>query len=152
MPTILLILLGLPLAAAVGVAILGALASPGADATGLARRNAGVRWLALASTLACLALALVVAVQYAVEVVPERTAEELDSAIFAPAYSTAWDVLPLGSPAGGKAPAIQFYVGVDGLNLWLVVLTCLLLVPSVLVSWKSIEDRVPEFYAWLRVL
>src|SRR5947207_15800919 len=122
MPTTLLILLGLPLAGAVAVALLGSLLArstpgadatglagspPGAHATGLARRDAGVRWLALACTLASLALALVVAVQYAAEVAPERSAAELEERIFVPAFATTWDLLPLGGAAGGKGPAIQ---------------------------------------------
>src|SRR5262249_4419506 len=47
---------------------------------------------------------------------------------------------------------IQFAVGVDGLNIWLVVLTALLMVPSVLVSWTAIKDRTNEYYAWLLLL
>jgi NADH-quinone oxidoreductase subunit M len=48
--------------------------------------------------------------------------------------------------------AIQFYIGIDGLNVWLVLLTALLMVTSVLVSWTSITERVHEFHAWLFVL
>src|SRR5205823_14251641 len=40
----------------------------------------------------------------------------------------------------------------DGLNLWLVVLTAVLAVPAVLISWNQITDRVNEFYAWLLAL
>src|SRR5205823_10111239 len=73
---------------------------------------------------------------------------------FHPLYEIARDVLPLTDPAttSGKSPAIQFFVGLDGLNLWLVALTSLLMVPSVLVSWTSITERVHEFYAWLLLL
>jgi NADH-quinone oxidoreductase subunit M len=62
-------------------------------------------------------------------------------------HATTWDLVPLG--AGGS---IQFYVGLDGLNVWLVVLTAVLMLPSVLVSWQHISERVNEFYAWLLVL
>src|SRR5205823_5412838 len=34
----------------------------------------------------------------------------------------------------------------------LVLLTSLLMVPAVLVSWKSVTQRVPEFFAWLLIL
>ena len=51
-----------------------------------------------------------------------------------------------------QGTAIQFYIGVDGLNLWLIVLTALLMVPAVLVSWKSVKERDNEFFAWLLAL
>src|SRR5439155_22167547 len=51
------------------------------------------------------------------------------------------------------APAsIRFFVGIDGLNIWLVLLTSLLMVCSILSSWESIQDRVHEYYAWMLVL
>ncbi len=43
-------------------------------------------------------------------------------------------------------PAIRYHVGVDGLSLWLVVLTGLLAPLGVLASWNSIADRAKEFY------
>jgi NADH-quinone oxidoreductase subunit M len=61
-------------------------------------------------------------------------------------YGTSWNILPLGQGA------IQFYIGLDGLNIWLIVLTAALSVPSVLVSWRYISERVNEFFAWLLVL
>jgi NADH-quinone oxidoreductase subunit M len=48
--------------------------------------------------------------------------------------------------------SIQFYLKLDGMNVWLVVLTSVLMVSSVLVSWKAITERTAEFYAWLLVL
>jgi NADH-quinone oxidoreductase subunit M len=166
MPTLLLILLGLPLATAVAVALVGYLQGPPTE--GRRAPASSVRWLSLGSTLASLVLVLVVAVEYAGTVVPERATANLQHGlfvtepIFAPAFvpgateeaphATTWDVLELGRPITGQAPAIQFYIGVDGLNIWLLVLTCFLMVPCVLVSWKSIEERIPEFFAWLLVL
>jgi NADH-quinone oxidoreductase subunit M len=47
---------------------------------------------------------------------------------------------------------VQFYVGVDGISIWLVALTSLLMVPSVLVSWNAVQERTNEYYAWLLVL
>jgi NADH-quinone oxidoreductase subunit M len=43
-------------------------------------------------------------------------------------------------------------VGLDGLSLWLVILTTLLTPICVLVSWKSIDHRVKAFYAFLILL
>src|SRR5207244_1791511 len=51
-----------------------------------------------------------------------------------------------------KTAAIQFFVGIDGVNVWLIVLTALLMVSSVLVSWTAIAERQNEFYAWLLAL
>jgi NADH-quinone oxidoreductase subunit M len=44
-------------------------------------------------------------------------------------------------------PAIRYHVGVDGLSLWLVVLVSFLAPLGVLISWRAIQDRKPEFYA-----
>jgi NADH-quinone oxidoreductase subunit M len=44
-------------------------------------------------------------------------------------------------------PAIHYHVGVDGLSLWLVVLTGLLAPIGVLASWKTIQTRSKVFYA-----
>jgi NADH-quinone oxidoreductase subunit M len=44
------------------------------------------------------------------------------------------------------SPAIRYHVGVDGLSMWLVVLTGFLSIVGVLVSWRVIETRTKEFY------
>lgn len=49
-------------------------------------------------------------------------------------------------------PAIRYHVGVDGLSLWLIILSTLLTPICVLVSWKHIEDRVKEFHVFLLFL
>jgi NADH-quinone oxidoreductase subunit M len=49
-------------------------------------------------------------------------------------------------------PPIHYHVALDGLSLWLVLLTTLLTPISVLVSWKSIDHRVKEFFAFLILL
>jgi NADH-quinone oxidoreductase subunit M len=49
-------------------------------------------------------------------------------------------------------PPIHYHVGLDGLSLWLVLLTTLLTPISVLVSWKSIDHRAKEFFAFLILL
>ncbi len=43
-------------------------------------------------------------------------------------------------------------MGADGISMWLVLLTTLLVPLSVLVSWKSIHDRVKEFFVLLLLL
>jgi NADH-quinone oxidoreductase subunit M len=49
-------------------------------------------------------------------------------------------------------PPIRYHVALDGLSLWLVLLTTLLTPIAVLVSWKSIDHRVKEFFAFLILL
>lgn len=44
-------------------------------------------------------------------------------------------------------PNIHYHVGVDGLSMWLVVLTGFLAPLGVLASWKAIEGRTKEFYS-----
>ncbi len=43
-------------------------------------------------------------------------------------------------------------LGVDGVSLWLVLLTALLTPLAILSSWRSIQDRAKEYYAWMLLL
>lgn len=47
---------------------------------------------------------------------------------------------------------LRFELGIDGISLWLVFLTALLMIPAVLISWEAITDRPAEFYALLLFL
>jgi NADH-quinone oxidoreductase subunit M len=47
---------------------------------------------------------------------------------------------------------IHYHLGADGISMWLVVLTTFLTPLCVLISWKSIGDRVKEFFILLLVL
>ena len=68
-------------------------------------------------------------------------------------HRTRWTLLSLGdTPDHLPGPRVQFYVGVDGLNVWLVALCSLMMLPAVLVSWESVADRPGAFYCWLFVL
>ena len=139
MKELLQILLIVPLAAAVVVALLGP------------RRTLAIRWLSLAATL----VAAVIAFVLAVNLVNERALQPGGAALkaatiptFDPSYVTQLDVLPVGPGI------IQFYIGLDGLNVWLVVLTAVLMVSCVLVSWNSpqVKERLNEYFAWLLLL
>jgi NADH-quinone oxidoreductase subunit M len=146
-------LLALPLAAGVAAAILGA------------QRAAAVRWLALGATLVSLVLASVLTAGAG----PRLSAADpqgfnpTDRPTFRPIivpgavgdeHRTTWDVLPVGLPTAteGERPAVQFFVGLDGLNLALVDLTCLLMVAAVLASWTAVTQRVNEYFGWLLAL
>src|SRR5229473_2313459 len=119
-----------------------------------------VRWLSLGATGINLILALALAISFAAPRL--KSAQGADAPrsgnlpqTFQPAMPVTWNLISLGQGSmrpESKAPAIQFYVGCDGLNVWLIVLTAVLMVSGVLVSWTSIHERVNEFYAWLLLL
>jgi NADH-quinone oxidoreductase subunit M len=50
------------------------------------------------------------------------------------------------------SPEIHFAISVNGVSLWLILLSTLLTPICVLISWNSIHDREKEFYAFLLLL
>jgi len=50
------------------------------------------------------------------------------------------------------APPIHYHLGVDGISIFLVILTTFLTPISVLASWSSIQKRVKEFFVMLLLL
>jgi NADH-quinone oxidoreductase subunit M len=50
------------------------------------------------------------------------------------------------------SPNIHYHMGVDGVSMWLVVLTTFLLPLCVLVSWHSVHERVKEFHILMLML
>jgi NADH-quinone oxidoreductase subunit M len=50
------------------------------------------------------------------------------------------------------SPNIHYHLGLDGISMWLVLLTTFLTPLCVLISWKSIHERVKEFFILLLVL
>jgi NADH-quinone oxidoreductase subunit M len=139
MKELLQILLVVPLAGAIVVALLGP------------RRTLAIRWISLGATL----VSAIVAFVLAGNLVNERALQAGGAALkaaavptFDPSYVTQLDVLPVGPGI------IQFYIGLDGLNVWLVALTAVLMVPCVLVSWNSpqVKERLNEYFAWMLLL
>jgi NADH-quinone oxidoreductase subunit M len=51
-----------------------------------------------------------------------------------------------------SSPNIHYHIGIDGISLWLVILTTFLTPLCVLISWKSVHDRVKEFFIILLIL
>jgi NADH-quinone oxidoreductase subunit M len=49
-------------------------------------------------------------------------------------------------------PNIHYHLGVDGISLWLVILTTFLVPFCVLISWKSINHQVKEFFVLMLIL
>lgn len=50
------------------------------------------------------------------------------------------------------APPIHYHLGVDGISMFLVLLTTFLTPISVLASWQSIQHRVKEFFVMLLLI
>ncbi|MFZ0758981.1 MAG: NADH-quinone oxidoreductase subunit M [Candidatus Sulfotelmatobacter sp.] len=51
-----------------------------------------------------------------------------------------------------STPNIHYHMGIDGISLWLIVLTTFLTPLCVLISWRSIHERVKEFFILLLIL
>jgi NADH-quinone oxidoreductase subunit M len=51
-----------------------------------------------------------------------------------------------------STPNIHYHMGLDGISLWLVVLTTFLTPLCVLISWQSVHERVKEFFILLLIL
>lgn len=49
-------------------------------------------------------------------------------------------------------PEIHYHIAIDGISLWLVVLTAFLTPIAILLSWRSIVSRAKEFFALLLLL
>jgi NADH-quinone oxidoreductase subunit M len=49
-------------------------------------------------------------------------------------------------------PNIHYHMGIDGISMWLVVLTTFLTPLCVLISWTSIHERAKEFFILLLIL
>jgi len=50
------------------------------------------------------------------------------------------------------SPTIHFYIAADGVSLWLLMLSTFLTPICVLISWRYIQHRVKEFFAFLLLL
>jgi NADH-quinone oxidoreductase subunit M len=137
MTNVLWILLVIPVAAAILTAALGP------------RQLVAIRWISLTATLACALLALILAGCFvAFQPAAASAAEPAGLPTFSPSYFIRAPLMQLGPEA------VEFFIGLDGLNVWLVVLTAVLMVPAVLVSWQSfqVQERTNEYFAWLLAL
>ncbi|APW59749.1 complex I subunit 4 family protein [Paludisphaera borealis] len=126
MATLLAITVLLPM---IGVLVL--IAAPGLDAS-------GARRIALGVSLATCAASVLLLIGF-------------DPAVTTPQFAYG----PAQGPYGLSwmtRPDIRFALGLDGLSLWLFVLTTVLMITAVLSSWVSITDRAPLYYAFLLAL
>lgn len=137
--------------------VIGLITVPAAAAIVVAALGAGraqlIRWLSLGATLVGLGLAAAISLEFvglrgasapAKQAAPTFAPEFVPGADARTPHRTTWNIIEFG----GRG-AIQFYLGIDGMNIWLIALTALLMVSAVLVSWNAVQERVNEYYAWL---
>src|SRR5262249_50443783 len=122
-----------------------------------------IRAVSVGASILTIALALFLAIRFVAETnrVDEdgervRRLDARRTATFVPEFvpgstadkphDTTWTVLQVGNTA------VRFFVGIDGLNVWLVLLCAVLMLPCVLVSVEHVDKRVNEFYGWLLAL
>lgn len=110
-----------------------------------------VRKFALLASLATLVVSLALAQK--VSQLPTQTGPRTPVQT---RFSTAYHWLTYGdAPTNDSGrPHVQFHflLGVDGISLALILLTTVLTVSCVLISWESIRDRAAGFYACLLLL
>lgn len=138
MSAVLVLLILVPLLSAIAVAALGA------------QRGPIIRLASLGSTLLSLALATVVCLHFAntryeKSVTVSKFFEDPQNI-----YTTNISILPM--EPGSDGGAIRFEIGLDGLSVWLILLTALLMVCAVLSSWTAVTERLNEYFAWMLVL
>jgi NADH-quinone oxidoreductase subunit M len=109
------------------------------------------RSFALFGTLATLVVSLALANQYV-----QLPADAAPRSPVQPRFSHAYHWLsygPTSQDAADQPPLhFDFLLGIDGISLSLILLTTLLTVSCVLISWEAISDRAAGFYACLLLL
>jgi NADH-quinone oxidoreductase subunit M len=95
------------------------------------RKAAHIRWVALITTIATLIVSLPLYQHF------DKTTHKMQFV-----ESTPW--IPLLN--------IFYTVGVDGISILFIILTTLLSILCVLVSWKAIENKVKEFFVALLIM
>ena len=138
MPSLLVVMIFLPALAAILLLLL----DPKAPAV-------RARWVALLATVATFLVSWSVAAQFVA--LPAVAPTERGTVHPQMVLRHTWLDL---SQAGPNSPGVkfEFFLGLDGISLSMVVLTTILTISSVLVSWTSIKDRAAEFYACLLIL
>src|SRR5579872_81802 len=133
------------LALMVALPLLGAILVMASSRQGIER----IRSIAITNVLITFVLSLVVMASYD----PQAVDEAGEPQLIQMRTNIPWvGTVDENGKFQGPGPDIQFALGVDGLSLWLVGLSALLMIPSVLVSWEAVRDRAAPFYALMLVL
>ena len=153
MTSLILTMIALPAVAAITMLLLDPHAPP-----------SRARWTALLTTVAAFLLSWGVAAQFAA--LPAASGEH--RAPVQPRFESRTTWLTLAAPklevtdddngaiqaivAEDSGLRIEFYLGLDGISLSMLLLTTILSISAVLVSWNTVSTRASEFYACLLIL
>jgi NADH-quinone oxidoreductase subunit M len=107
------------------------------------RRDRDIRGFAMLVAIVTFLLSLHLPWYFSAQAKPAQVPAPLTSNL-----SLAYEVNDAWIPT----PNIHYHVGIDGISLWLVLLTTLLVPLCVLISWRSVHDRVKEFFILMLVL
>jgi NADH-quinone oxidoreductase subunit M len=125
---------------------------------GTSPRSGVPRWIALGTTIAALIIAGTMAYKYYHDVVlahaPALSSEMAAQSPIIPGGEFARPWLSFESGASGMSETIELevHLGLDGISVALMVLTALLSVSCVLISWNAIRQREAEYYVALLFL
>ncbi len=113
---------------------------------------ARARWVGLLGTTATFFVSWVVAAQFVgIPAMEQPLRGPIQPRV---EFKQAW--LTLGETADELSTSrplrLEFHLGLDGISLSLILLTTLLSISAVLVSWTAIQERAAEFYACLLIL
>ncbi len=105
------------------------------------------RWIALMGAILTLLLSLKVAGDFgpASEVSRFNENSSLEAPVN-PVVILRQEWMTFGRNDTGNV-SLEFFLGLDGISVALILLTTVLTVSAVLVSWESVKDRAAEFYA-----
>jgi NADH-quinone oxidoreductase subunit M len=151
MIVLLLLTMAIPLMAAVLLMILRPSLS-GSPASGNAGSGHTPRWIALMASVATLLVSIGLASEFR-ELPAPATAGTADYPI-QPRFEQKFHWFNYGStdPAADDVVEFSFHLGLDGISVVMIVLTTVLTVSCVLISWESIAEREAEFYTALLAL
>jgi len=112
---------------------------------------AHVRWVSLLASVATLAASLVLVHEYRSQPPLEGPGGPVQPRM---EWHQAWMTFDQPQTANASAAhySLEFFLGVDGISVSLIVLTTLLTVSSIFVSWTAVTDRVTEFHVCLLLL
>lgn len=120
------------------------------------------RWTALTNVILTFVLSMLLVSRYRVPELLPPNADAVDRQQLVDQTLQMRSSFPWLSPrtveepvAGVQRPVdtpVKLAFAVDGISLWLIVLSALLMIPAVLVSWNAIEERPARFYALMLLL
>jgi NADH-quinone oxidoreductase subunit M len=68
-------------------------------------------------------------------------------------HETNWNLFLVAKQQPGMpVPAVQLLMGIDGINIWLVLLSSLMCYVAVLCSYRMPQEKAAGYFAWLYVL